>query len=192
MDIKVKNKDLMQEYRISDAEGRFNIMMDNYCIFPKIIRKMEKKTQYRIKCEKEYARSKHRGELGVRVQTSKLSDPTFEEAATNIMIEQALKTGEDEGGILNGIENAAEYEADIRMISIMRMDFELLSEIVEDMDTDDNNWLKDYLEGKKLLKEIATEQERTYDAMKKRVMKMKVLIRDEILECLEMNCEGGM
>ena len=80
----------------------------------------------------------------------------------------------------------------IRMISIMRMDFELLSEIVEDMDTDDNNWLKDYLEGKKLLKEIATEQERTYDAMKKRVMKMKVLIRDEILECLEMNCEGGM
>ena len=192
MDIKVKNKDLMQEYRISDAEGRFNIMMDNYCIFPKIIRKMEKKTQYRIKCEKEYARSKHRGELGVRVQTSKLSDPTFEEAATNIMIEQALKTGEDEGGILNGIENAAEYEADIRMISIMRMDFELLSEIVEDMDTGDNNWLKDYLEGKKLLKEIATEQERTYDAMKKRVMKMKVLIRDEILECLEMNCEGGM
>lgn len=192
MDIKVKNKDLMQEYRISDAEGRFNIMMDNYCIFPKIIRKMEKKTQYRIKCEKEYARSKHRGELGVRVQTSKLSDPTFEEAATNIMIEEALKTGEDEGGILNGIENAAEYEADIRMISIMRMDFELLAEIVEDMDTDDNNWLKDYLEGKKLLKEIATEQERTYDAMKKRVMKMKVLIRDEILECLEMNCEGGM
>lgn len=192
MDIKVKNKDLMQEYRISDAEGRFNIMMDNYCIFPKIIRKMEKKTQYRIKCEKEYARSKHRGELGVRVQTSNLSDPTFEEAATNIMIEEALKTGEAEGGILNGIENAAEYEADIRMISIMRMDFELLSEIVEDMDTDDNNWLKDYLEGKKLLKEIATEQERTYDAMKKRVMKMKVLIRDEILECLEMNCEGGM
>ena len=167
-------------------------MMDNYCIFPKIIRKMEKKTQYRIKCEKEYARSKHRGELGVRVQTSNLSDPTFEEAATNIMIEEALKTGEAEGGILNGIENAAEYEADIRMISIMRMDFELLSEIVEDMDTDDNNWLKDYLEGKKLLKEIATEQERTYDAMKKRVMKMKVLIRDEILECLEMNCEGGM
>lgn len=192
MDIKVKNKDLMQEYRISDAEGRFNIMMDNYCIFPKIIRKMEKKTQYRIKCEKEYARSKHRGELGVRVQTSNLSDPTFEEAATNIMIEEALKTGEAEGGILNGIENAAEYEADIRTISIMRMDFELLSEIVEDMDTDDNNWLKDYLEGKKLLKEIATEQERTYDAMKKRVMKMKVLIRDEILECLEMNCEGGM
>ena len=192
MDIKVKNKDLMQEYRISDAEGRFNIMMDNYCIFPKIIRKMEKKTQYRIKCEKEYARSKHRGELGVRVQTSNLSDPTFEEAATNIMIEEALKTGEAEGGILNGIENAAEYEADIRMISIMRMDFELLAEIVEDMDTDDNNWLKDYLEGKKLLKEIATEQERTYDAMKKRVMKMKVLIRDEILECLEMNCEGGM
>ncbi len=35
------------------------------------------------------------GELGVRVQTSNVSDPTFEEAATNIMIDKALETGEN-------------------------------------------------------------------------------------------------
>ena len=35
------------------------------------------------------------GKLGVRVQTSNVSDPTFEEAATNIMIDKALETGEN-------------------------------------------------------------------------------------------------
>ena len=165
MDTKAKDKDFMQAYRSSDAEGRLKIMMDNYCVFPKLIRKMEKKMQYRIKYEKDYLRSSYRGELGVRVQTSKMSDPTFEEAATNIMIETALKIGKDEDGLLNGIENAAEYEADMKILSVMRMDYELLEEIIEDLADDDSKWLKEYLSGEKLLKEIAAELGKSYIAM---------------------------
>lgn len=191
MDIKVKEKDFLTEYRGSDAEGRLNLMIDNYSSFPKIIRKMEVKTKYRIKCEKEYARSRARGELGVRVQTSNLSDPTFDEAATNIMIDKALETGEAEGGILKGIENAAQYEADIRIISIMRMDFELLSEIVEDLD-DEFCWMKDFLTKQKMLKEIASERGVSYDTIKRKAYELRGDIREEIIECLEMNCRGGM
>lgn len=155
MDSKAKEKDFLTTYRSSGAEERLNLMINNYSTFPKIIRKMEVKTRYRIKSEKEYARSRFRGELGVRVQTSRISDPTFDEAATNIMIDEALRTGEAEGGILNGIENAEQYEADIRIISIMRMDFELLAEIVEDLDDDDSCWMKEFLTKQKMLKEIA-------------------------------------
>ena len=191
MDTKAKDKDFMQAYRASDAEGRLKIMMDNYCIFPKLIRKMEKKIQYRIKYEKDYLRSSHRGELGVRVQTSKMSDPTFEEAATNIMIETALKIGKDEDGLLNGIENAAEYEADMKILSVMRMDYELLEEIIEDLADDDSKWLKEYLSGEKLLKEIAAELGKSYIAMKKRVAKVKEEIREDMLDCLEMSCGEG-
>ena len=191
MDTKAKDKDFMQAYRSSDAEGRLKIMMDNYHVFPKIIRKMEKKTQYRIKCEKDYLRSSHRGELGVRVQTSKMSDPTFEEASTNIMIETALKIGKDEDGLLKGIENAAEYEEDIQILSVMRMDYELLEEIIDDLEDDDSKWVKEYLNGEKLLKEIAAELGKTYIAMKKRVAKVKEEIRADMLECLEMNCGEG-
>ena len=191
MDIKVKEKDFLTEYRGSDAEGRLNLMIDNYSSFPKIIRKMEVKTKYRIKCEKEYARSRARGELGVRVQTSNLSDPTFDEAATNIMIDKALETGEAEGGILKGIENVAQYEADIRIISIMRMDFELLSEIVEDLN-DEFCWMKDFLTKQKMLKEIASERGVSYDTIKRKAYELRGDIREEIIECLEMNCRGGM
>ena len=192
MDIKAKEKDYLTAYRSLNAEGRLNLMINNYSTFPKIIRKMEVKTRYRIKSEKEYMRSHSRGELGVRVQSSKLSDPTFEEASTNIMLDKAMETGEAEGGLLNGIENAERYEADIRIISIMRMDYELLSEIVEDLDEDESCWMKDFLTKRKLLKEIASERGLSYETIKRRAYELRNDIREEIIECLEMNCRGGM
>ena len=192
MDIKAKEKDYLAAYRSLNAEGRLNLMINNYSTFPKIIRKMEVKTRYRIKSEKEYMRSHLRGELGVRVQSSRLSDPTFEEASTNIMLDKAMETGEAEGGLLNGIENAERYEADIRIISIMRMDYELLSEIVEDLDEDESCWMKDFLTKRKLLKEIASERGLSYETIKRRAYELRNDIREEIIECLEMNCRGGM
>ncbi|MCR5128207.1 MAG: hypothetical protein K6B69_08890 [Lachnospiraceae bacterium] len=119
-------------------------------------------------------------------------NPTFEEASTNVMIEKSFETGEAEGGILNGIENAERYEADIRIINIMRMDFELLSEIIEDLDDDEGCWMKGFLKKQKMLKEIACERGMSYDTLKRRVYKLRCDIREEIIECLEMNCRGGM
>ena len=122
------------QYRGADSDGRLDIMMDNFATFPKLIRKLEKKIQYKIKAEREYQRSHSRGELGVRVQSSKLSDTTAEEAIANVTLEEAFATGKVDKGLLKGIDNAAEYEADIRIINVMRMDFELLEEIIEDLE----------------------------------------------------------
>lgn len=145
MRINGEETDILRSYRSNDAEGRLVIMLNNYAVFPKIIRKAEKKIQYKIKSEKEYLRSHARGELGVRVQTSGTSDPTFNEAATNIMIEDAFKTGEVDKGLLKGIKDASLYEDEIRLVSIMRMDFELLEEIIEDLDESDSKIMKQYL-----------------------------------------------
>lgn len=83
MAAKAKDTDLLKSYRVADSEERFSILMDNYAVFPKVIRKAQKKTEYKIKAEREYLRSHSRGELGVRVQTSKKSDTTAEEAIAN-------------------------------------------------------------------------------------------------------------
>ena len=39
--------------------------------------------------------------------------------------------------------------------------------------------------------EIADDEGRTYEAIKKRMERIRAEIREEILECLEMNCRGG-
>lgn len=191
MRINGEETDILRSYRSNDAEGRLSIMLNNYAGFPKIIRIAEKKIQYKIKSEKEYLRSHARGELGVRVQTSGTSDPTFNEASTNIMIEEAFKTGEVDKGLLKGIKDASVYEEEIRLVSIMRMDFELLEEIIEDLDESDSKIMKQYLVEGRLFKEIADEEGRTYEAIKKRMERIRAEIREEILECLEMNCRGG-
>ena len=191
MKINGEETDILRSYRSMDAEGRLAIMLGNYAVFPKIIRRAEKKIQYKIKTEQEYLRSHSRDELGVRVQTSGTSDPTFNEASTNIIIEDALKTGEINKGLLRGIKDAAVYEEDIRTISNMRMDFELLEEIIEDLTEEDSKILKQYLVDGRLFKEIADDEGRTYEAIKKRMERIRAQIRDEILECLEMNCREG-
>ena len=73
----------------------------------------------------------------------------------------------------------------------MRMDFELLEEIIEDLSEEDSKILKQYLIDGRLFKEIADDEGRTYEAIKKRMERIRAQIRDEILECLEMNCRGG-
>ena len=182
------DKDLLSSYRMADPRGRLEIVFDNYHIFPKVIRKMEKKTKYKIKAEREYMRSHSRGELGVRVQTSNLSDVTADEAIANVTIEEAFVTGALDTGILQGIENASEYEADIRIISIMKDDFELVEECVEDMDDVDSRLMKGFLVQRKYIKELACDFNLSYDTVKRRIRTLKDCIRDDVIDCMEMNC----
>ena len=70
----------------------------------------------------------------------------------------------------------------------MKMYFELLAEIVEDLDDDDSCWMKEFLTKRKMLKEIANERGVSYDTLKRRAYELRCNIREEIIECLELNC----
>ena len=188
---KDKEPNFLKKYRKADPDGRLSLMFENYKDFPKIIHKAEKKTTYKIKTEREFLRSHIRGELGVRVQTSKKSDPTADEAVDNVSLEEAFANGKICGGLLKGIENSSVYEADIRIISIMKMDYMLLQDIIEDLDEGDSKIIKDYLLEGKLYREMAVDEHISYDGIKKRMERIRGDIRDEIIECLEMNCSGG-
>ena len=80
MGLKIRDTDLLDKYKKANAHKRLDLMMEYYPVFPGMLRKIEKKTEYKIKAEKEYIKSHSRDELGVRVQTSGKSDPTATEA----------------------------------------------------------------------------------------------------------------
>lgn len=191
MAAKANETDFLQNYRAADSEERFSIMMENYAVFLKVIRKAEKKIEYKIKAEREYQRSHNRGELGVRVQTSRKSDPTADEAVSNVTLEEAFHTGNIDGSLLKGIDEASVYEADIRIISTMRMDYGLLVDIIAGYNDEDQRILKKYLEECKTFMVIADEEQCSYDRIKRRYRKLKEEIRDEIVECLDLNNREG-
>ncbi len=180
-----RSKDLIQNYKRASPEGRVEMMMDNYKGFPGLIKKAESKTRYLIKSEREYRRSHSRGELGVRVNTSDLSDPTYEEAKLNILIEQSFETGTIEKGIIDGLEGETEYEESIYMISVMRYDYNLLNEIIDGCDEEDIRIMKRYLVDKKVYREIAEEENCSYDSIRRIVIRVRDEIKEEMIESLE-------
>ena len=180
-----RSKDLIQNYKRASPEDRVNMMMDNYKGFPGLIKKAESKTRYLIKSEREYRRSHSRGELGVRVNTSNLSDPTYEEAKLNILIEQSFETGNIEKGIIDGLEGETEYAEDIYIISVMRYDFKLLNELIEGSDEEDIRIMKRYLVDKKVYREIAEEENCSYDSVRRIVIRAIDEIKAEMIESLE-------
>ena len=183
-----KNSFLMN-YKKADAESRFKIMMYNYAIFPKEIRKAEKKLQFKIKAEQEWARSQARDELGVRVQKSKLGDQTANEAITNVMIEEAFENGYLDKSLLRGIADTSEYEEEFHLICVMKMDYELLGELIEGLPVYDSKLMKMRFVQGLFYKEIADSESTTYEAVKRRIERICKEIKDEILEYLEMNSE---
>ena len=188
MAVETNDNVLLRSYSEADPEGRLKIMMGNYAVFPKMIRRVEKKVFYKITVEREYMKSHNRVELGVRVQTSQMPDPTAKEALDHVILEDAIRTGKYDHSIVRGLDNADEYESAIRTINAMRLDYELLTEIIDDLREKDSRVIKQYLVEGKLFKEIADSEGRTYDAIKKRIEKIRAEIRDQMLDCLEMNC----
>ena len=184
---KAKDSDMLQRYSDSDPEERFGLLMDNYGMFPKMIHKMEKKIEYKIKAEREYAKSQRRGELGVRVQTSDLSDPTSNEAIVSVTIQEGFQRGKLDRSILKDLDKARKYEEEVRIIGIMKMDFELLEEIIEDLENDDSEMMKKYLLEGMTLRQIAADEGLSYDAMKKKHLRIRAEIKEEVMECFEMS-----
>ncbi len=183
---RVKDEEFLLNYKKSEPEDRFFIIYNNYVSFPKLIKKIEKKLQYIINAEKEFVRNQHRGELGVRIQTSNLSNITAEVAISNVMLEDSFKTGKFDPEALKGVEDAAKYEEYIRILKLMRMDYELIEEIVGALDPEDYKTFKaTRIEGK-LLRDIAKSNDRTLICIKKRVAKIRDEIKEEAIECMEL------
>ena len=180
-----KDADILRTYREASSYERFKILMNNFSEFPKVIRKIEKKTQYKIKADREYLKSRERGELGVRIMDSNLGNPTAQEAIQNITIEEAFRTGIISEELLKDMDNATEYEADIRLISIMRDDYELLEEIIEDLNDRDCKIIKALLIEGRMFREIAVDEGRSYETIKKRIDKIRMDIWEDMEECLE-------
>ena len=177
--------DIINEYRSMDAEKRVEVIFQNYATFPKIIQKEKRKLIYKIKSDQEFIRSHSRDELGVRVQTSGTSDPTSQEAITNVTIKEVFETGVTDKSLFKGFEDASSYEADIRMIYIMRLDFELLQDIIEGLDECDARIIKQFLVEGLYMKEIADMEGKTYEAIKKRLDRIRTEIREEMVECMK-------
>ncbi len=186
--MKKSGKDFLELYRQTDADGRFSLMMTNYNAFPGIIKNAEIKILYRLKSEREYARSRSKGELGVRVQGSSMVDITADEAMDIVAIKDSFRTGRFPAALLKGVEGAEDYLEVIRTIYRMHMDYELLQGLVESLEERDAGLFRMHVVDGLYYKEIGDKEGQNAESIRKRMQKLRNWLRDEIVDLLEINC----
>ncbi|WP_026505223.1 hypothetical protein [Butyrivibrio sp. NC3005] len=73
----ITEDELVDSYGIGSAKERFDLIYENYSVFPQLVDCFEIGLFNTILNENEYnRRAKNNADLGVRVQTSNKSDPT--------------------------------------------------------------------------------------------------------------------
>ena len=76
----VNKVSIVEAYADASIEKKIEIILDNYTGFINIVDGYEQCLSIQIRNEREYNRRKNNGDLGIRVQTSGLSDTTAMDA----------------------------------------------------------------------------------------------------------------
>lgn len=173
---------IIKKYEIADYEGRVDIMLDNFDNFNAQLDLVYEGIKYRIREERAYARSCNRGELGVRVQTSGVSNPTEKIAIENIEIEEALKKKDFESSIFKNVEELDEIKRNIYIIEIMEMDYDALLKQIKLLKKLDREVLLKLLDEGMEIQEIATEAQIEYESVRTRVKRARARIKVGMIE----------
>jgi len=176
----------LKRYRDAEPESRIEIILENYAVFPGKINIIEAEMKFNIISEQEFLRSHRRGETGIRVNNSELSNPTERAAFNNMELDDAFKEGTLDS-ILKGIDNASEYEEDYRTLGVMKREFLLLKTFMKNIDEEDSEIVLMRLEENKSFNEIAIAIDLHKDTVRRRYNQIRLDINNELVACLELS-----
>ena len=185
---------IVKQYADSDVGERINILIKHYPNFIRLVEGYEQSLGFIIKQEKECRRRSSLGELGVRVQSSKKSDPTAREAIDNIMIMQAIQSGEL-SAIISDLDDdvISLYESEIRTIRNMKEDYSIFQSTFFYLEPEAAETLKKYLSCGRRTEQLAYDLDIKPEALKMQMYRSKKVVVDQTANILvrKYRFEGG-
>ena len=170
----ITEEQLVDAYGKGDPRERFMLIYRNYEVFLKLVDSYEVGIFNRILCEKEYNRRKRNGDdLGVRIQTSNLSDPTAQMAIEHVMIRDAIRECNFSGDLLKDTDNPDEYRRDILTICMMRREYEVFDNCLRSLPGKEFSVTYRCIRRERSLPQIAEDDDRAYQTIKNLVAKTR-------------------
>ena len=181
-----KALNIVEEYAQADIEAKIELIIRYYPNFLKIVDLHERELQYIIKQEKAYNRRKAKGDLGVRVQTSGISNPTFDEADANLEMEKAFASGDIEEVIKElDEESYAAHSLEFETIQNMREDYDSFTGRFFYLD-EDVEFFETYLSyGKHRTMQTADKLLEPEDTVRQRAYRCRKIVQEQTLAFLE-------
>ena len=177
----ITEDELVDSYGTGNAKERFDLIYENYSVFPQLVDCFEIGLFNTILNEKEYnRRAKNSADLGVRVQTSNKSDPTAKMAVERVMIREAIERCDTDGGILKDTDNPEKHKKDIWTIAMMRREYEVFDSFLNTLDGREYTIMTRHLNEKCTTAKIAEELKIADKTVSNQLSEIKCSLRENI------------
>ena len=171
---------IVKQYEDADVTERIEILIRYYPNFTRLVEGYEQNLSFIIKEEKAFRHRKAKGELGVRVQTSGKSDPTAREAIDNVMIMEAIRSG-DLSGVLRDLDDEVTrlHEAEVATLQNMKEDYSVLQSAFYYLDPDAADTFTKYLQCGRKTEKLAYDLDIKPEALKMQMCRVKKTIVEQ-------------
>ena len=157
---------LVDSYGQSNPHERFMLIYKNYEVFLKLIESYEIGLFNRILYEREYnLRAKKGEDIGIRIMTNSLSDPTARQAIENVLIREAIEEANDSGNILKDTDDPQKHRRDILTLQMMRREYEVFDTNLKALPGNEFRITYRYLHEGCKLGQIALDEDKAYQTI---------------------------
>ena len=177
-------RNIVERYSRATVEKRVEIILDNYSNFDCMLDGFERSLYLVILTEREDKRNSEKSDLGVRVQTSNISDPTGNTGTNEAELKRAIHEG-DWLSAIQGTINPEKHRKEIVTIHRMRMGYELVTQQFGQLKPRQRRLFKKYLSGEDEPVDIADEFGITVEALRTRVYRYRLKVKESALYHME-------
>lgn len=171
---------IIRKYETADTGKRIDIICKYYPCFIAIVEDFIDDLEYDIVEEQCYNRRDELGDLGVKVQTSKISNPTQDDGIRNVELHKAILSGDFSGGELDDTDHGELFIKDAALVRTMLDDFGKFKKKVDKLQPKEKEMFVSYLQQEISLTDIAESSGINYESAKQKVRRIKVTIKNEI------------
>lgn len=181
--MRITGNELVTKYMEGNPHDRFKLIYVHYDRFLNMVESFELGVFHTILCEKEY-NNQNRDDLGVKVQTSNLSDITAEEAIEHVMIRDAIKACDFSGDLLKGTDDAEKHKVEIRAIKMMRREYEIFNSNLESLPEAEYRITHKYISKACKLQQIAIDEDKAYQTIKNVLFSTRKTLEEDVVPFL--------
>ena len=178
----ITEEKLVDRYGQGNPHERFMLIYKNYEVFLKLIESYEIGLFNRILYEREYnLRAKNGDDVGIRIQTNRISDPTARQAIENILIREVIEEEKDSGNILKDTDNPEKHKRDIITLHMMRREYEVFETSLKALTGRDYRITYRYIHKEQKLEKIAEEEDMAYQSIKNLIAATRKTLEQRII-----------
>ena len=171
---------IVELYADADVPQRIDILIRFYPNFMRLVEGFEQSLSFIIREEKAYKHRQAKGDPGVRVQTSGTSDPTAREAIDNIMIMEAIRSG-NLADITKDLDAEVMqlHEMEVKTLQDMKEDYCILQSSFYYLEADAADTFVKYLQCGRKTEKLAYELDIKPEALKMQMCRVKKTIVEQ-------------